>query len=837
MKLRIGPLFACLLAATSVQAAPKASISQASPQIPLVIGRIQTPKMDGKISPSEWKGAGVIKEFFNNVTGKTPLANSSAYIGYDDKAIYIGMISSEPFMNKLAANSKTRGSIGDSNTYATTSTQNVTIGRDRDIWSNDCMELYVNPTADRVNYYHFIADTLGQKYDALGADPYGYNPEWQIAAYKGDKFWSIEVAIPFSSLNCTTPKSGDLWYGLVGRERQPVAELTSSNPTFGAFDSPGRFGTWVFGSLKVNMQKQVASLKKEGKGWPAQMASDKAAWSKKLQAFQTKVDASDEKTVQASYPTLTSSLDQLKKEADPLKVKALSIAAGGKAFFVTKAYPYQPFTGERIISGEPVGPMDLTILQDEWKDIAFNITNLSDSTITLRCTTRHGNESSDFATLGLYGVDTVWQQAYAVAAGDGQKVYDAIVPTSAGTIQIPAGTTSQIWLSVHAPKNASGTTAGRVVIQPIDGSTGDPLSLPIKVTTVPVSLTANSQIHCFTWNALLFPVDKYPQLAKAYYTDLKEHGVNLTMLSNARHFPHSKANPDGTLKDKLDFTTLDNVIDASKGIIDQYYLTMDMWEPDWYRKDMFGLDWNDPALPKAFKAWWSQVLDHLKAKGVTGDQLFVNPMDESSDERFTRIAKWVKAVDPAVRTIIDSHGGNELTTTRNPKAMSDVWMPHYTQYFDAVYQKNIEIVRESKLPLWVYYYSESGNEKRMDPTPRYLAKFWWAYDNGLTGVGYWAQQLYGDPWYRKPYSASYDTSLSYPTETGVIPSRRWQAWRQGWQDYCLLTLAKETMQKSGDTAGIKELDSKVKDTLANAIDPAKTEAVRNWLKSKLVSDR
>ena len=67
----------------------------------------------------------------------------------------------------------------------------------------------------------------------------------------------------------------------------------------------------------------------------------------------------------------------------------------------------------------------------------------------------------------------------------------------------------------------------------------------------------------------------------------------------------------------------------------------------------------------------------------------------------------------------------------------------------------------------------------------------------------------------------------------MIASRRWQAWRQGWQDYCILTLVKEKLQKANDTAKLAELNQKVKDTINNGIDPVKTDAVRLWLKGEL----
>jgi hypothetical protein len=819
MRFLIGILLGCLLSTGSAQSAIENSTSQNGrpSSMPLVIGKMHAPKMDGKVDIAEWSSAGVIRSFADNSTGKAPKAATRAYVGYDDTCLYIAVVCDEPMMNKAV--------------------QKVFADRDREVWENECAEIYLNPSGDKISYFHFITDILGQKYDAIGADPYGYNPDWKTAAFKGDKYWSVEVAIPFSSLNTHTPQPGQAWYALIGRERQAVPELSASQPTFGAFDSIGRYGEWVFGSLKMNLNDQADKLQQTTKDWPARMSADTAAWRKSVQAFQARLSGMDESAVRSAYPKLAADLEGLQKAARPLRLKAIRIAAGGKSILVSRAYPYQPFAGGQIAAGEQAGPVNLTLLQDEWADLAFNISNLSDSTVTLRFTTRQGSPQSDFAPLGLRGLDTLWQQAFAIAAGDGEKVYDAIVPIPAGTIEIPAGTTSQVWLSVHAPQDAPADTEGQIVIEPVDGSAIDPMRLPIKVSTLPVNLIANDPLNCFTWDALLFPPNQYPKLARANYRDLKAHGITMLMISSLRDLPWVKANADGSITEPMDFTKVDNLLTASHGIIDKYYITLDIWETTWIHKELFGLDWNDPAYEKAFKNWWRIVLNHLKSRGLTDDSFIVNPVDECSDQRFVTLAHWVKDVDPNVRIVIDSHGGTILRETHNPKDMADIWMPHYTQFSDPVYKQNVQIMRDAKMPLWVYYYSESGNEKRMDPTSRYLSKFWWAYSNGITGVCYWTAQLYGDPWYRKAYSGEYDTSLSYPTESGVVPSRRWQAWRQGWQDYCLLALVKNRLQQAGDQSGLSELNKKVEETVANGIDPVKTDEVRAWLKQKLATAR
>jgi hypothetical protein len=169
-------------------------------------------------------------------------------------------------------------------------------------------------------------------------------------------------------------------------------------------------------------------------------------------------------------------------------------------------------------------------------------------------------------------------------------------------------------------------------------------------------------------------------------------------------------------------------------------------------------------------------------------------------------------------------------------ALTDVWVPHFRQFFPDEMRPFHDFLKSTGKPRWAYWYSEGGADKGQDPARHYLAKFWWAFDNDVTGIGYWAQQYYGDPWYRQDWKKSYDTALWYPVEGGVLPSRRWQAWRQGWQDYLLLARVRAQLRQSGDEAALAKLDEHVKQVVAFPGEPERPDAARWWLKSVLTSE-
>lgn len=784
---------------------------------PLVVRAMKRPALDGVIQPEEWAAAAPIGAFAENVSRASPDAATRAFVGADDQALYLALDCAEPLMGKAVRNAYGR--------------------HDGPVWNNECVEVFLDVQGDRVSYVHFLVDLLNQRHDLLGSDSFGFNPAWRSAVSERPDGWSVEMALPFVSLGAPVPQAGEAWTGNFCRERKARLELSAWQPTGGSFAAPGRFGIIVFGGLKPWFERRLQALGLPDPAWPAAVAPAVAEWEARLNALRERFGDLDETAAANAFPGLNDDLARLQTDLSRLRLKAAALA--GQGIMVAEAFPYERFTGEPGPLDQPPGPVVRQQLQDEWLDLAWNLTNPTDVPVTVRLVLRQGDPKAPWAhvSLGFPATRTLWRLATPVAAGDGRPVYDALVPLPAGTLTIAPGRTEQVWLSLlpERPADTRRTLDGRLSIERIDGGTAEPQTLPVSLTVLPARLRGTRAVHCFTWNVAPDPVASDPAWLDRHLQDPADHGVDVCMVSSLRHLPRVPAKPDGSLAAPLDFATLDALLAVTRDRFALYYVTMDIWEKSSVRRDLFGLPFDSPAYATAFKTWLAAVLARFDRQGIARDRLLLNPYDESVGDACQRIAAWIKEVDSRARVIIDA-STEDLEIARAMDALTDVWVPHYRYHFAENHEAFFELVRQSGKPHWTYFYSEGSNDKAQDPTRHYLAKFWWAWQQGITGVCYWAQQYYGDPWYRAGWKKAYDTALVYPTEGGLVASRRWEAWRRGWQDYQILAMAQDAAKAAGPTAAA-ELRRRADEIVAIPGDPARAEAMRDWLRAQLAGDR
>lgn len=149
-------------------------------------------------------------------------------------------------------------------------------GRDGSAWSQECLEVFIDPFGEREKFFHFIFNPVPNScYDecfGFVTDPisplYGkadksWNGAWQYATVidRERKAWSAEVRIPFAALGVEAPKPGNTWCMNLGREnyvldpatgsrgRTESIELSLWSPNLEArsFGTPAAFGELVFG--------------------------------------------------------------------------------------------------------------------------------------------------------------------------------------------------------------------------------------------------------------------------------------------------------------------------------------------------------------------------------------------------------------------------------------------------------------------------------------------------------------------------------------------------------------------------------------------------------------
>jgi len=166
-------------------------------------------KIDGRLEDAAWQKADNLL-FYVPVANETPISKTEARILWDDNYFYVGF-----------------------KAY------------DRDIWSyledrdsntcsEDVLEVFFKPYADKEPYFNFEINALGTVYDAYnlvrgagGQDQHRWRA-WDCKGLKTgifikgtlndpaieDEYWQLEVAVPFASLPLlegNAPKPGDKW--------------------------------------------------------------------------------------------------------------------------------------------------------------------------------------------------------------------------------------------------------------------------------------------------------------------------------------------------------------------------------------------------------------------------------------------------------------------------------------------------------------------------------------------------------------------------------------------------------------------------------------------------
>lgn len=167
--------------------------------------------IDGKPSESDWKRA-KWSEYFNDIEGASkpkPLYQTRIKMLWDNENLYIFAQLEEPHI------------------WAYYTTNDMIVYHENDF------EIFIDPNRDTHNYYEFEVNAQNTLFDLFMDKPYRNggraNIKWNAEGFKStvnidgtlndasdiDKNWSVEIAIPFSSLTSdgdfVQPKNGNVW--------------------------------------------------------------------------------------------------------------------------------------------------------------------------------------------------------------------------------------------------------------------------------------------------------------------------------------------------------------------------------------------------------------------------------------------------------------------------------------------------------------------------------------------------------------------------------------------------------------------------------------------------
>ncbi|MBW8040389.1 MAG: hypothetical protein FVQ85_10355 [Planctomycetes bacterium] len=458
-----------------------------------------------------------------------------------------------------------------------------------------------------------------------------------------------------------------------------------------------------------------------------------------------------------------------------------------KPYVCIPANPMEPLAeSPMIFEPEPVREINVSLWKGEFESVAFNIINCSEQPMTifadvspLKVTVTPSPDSVEVFTI---------RRSIFVKARRIGSIADALVLQNSRPFVLMPGEVTQIWLTINSRGLVAGDhKAGLAVFASLaDGNDPAGRVIPINIRVEPINFPKDIPFNTYTW--------AYPKLSGITNKflgetamDLSSHHTNVFVVDNQNiPFP-TRLSPKGNIMAQVPYEKTDELLR-----INSYARTYLFYWAFWaQRRDSgkFG-KWMSDEWKKTFSSWLVDWVEHLKSTGIGYDRFAMYPFDESLCDEFYELAKLIKKIDPKIR-IFANHFRNGPRDFMRFKELIDIWCPR--EMYCAAHPDWVAKLKDFGKPVWTY--DCMGPGKANDPYGYYRLMPWKAFKHGFTGAGFW---VYSDPIETVPWDDTIKSKGYYgvvygaadsPVPTGgenIVPSRRWEAWREGIEDYVYL---------------------------------------------------
>ncbi|UCH35380.1 MAG: hypothetical protein JSV65_03245 [Armatimonadota bacterium] len=534
-------------------------------------------------------------------------------------------------------------------------------------------------------------------------------------------------------------------------------------------------------------------------------------------------------------------LRDARREVAGLCAEINSSLRPGAPYVVWEHDPWAPLSPLEVPPGDHGGLTRLEVhaAANEYSSAAVTVTNLTRAPMVL--TARLEDLRGERATVGAD--DVCLRRVEFVEAATGELIADALPRLDRRGLRLGAGETSQIWLTLPKRRLPAGDYRGRLLLQPTGADA--PRAVTIVLRVYPIELPDDMSLQTYNWAYVrTFPLVR--GLEEEAVADLFAHYTNTFVFSGRDvPWPQFDAQDQGT----IDFASHDENLELHRSAreISWFWSFHDGERPDAGR---FGADYLSPAWKERFAWWLREWVAHLGDLGYGYDDFFMYPFDETLCERFGDLAQFIKEVDPHLRVFADptSHDTRERIEAIAPYI--DVWCPHLFSFEKRA--DDVELMRAHGEKLWTY--ACSGPAKALSPHAYYRLMMWKAWRRGFAGCGFWAYADAGwggsDAWddfdgTRHDFAVIYagrNAPPRVPRDEAIIPSKRWEAWREGIEDYELMRAIDEAARRAeangeADRAASlrASLDNAVEAGLASEDDAGAMESARRRLLKTLAT--
>lgn len=470
--------------------------------------------------------------------------------------------------------------------------------------------------------------------------------------------------------------------------------------------------------------------------------------------------------------TLLESMKQLHRIASAAQE---IIQNGYTTLYTCGANPWAPFGGfEELIErrfGEPVVTVDA--FAGETESAAVNVFNLSGRARTFRVELSPLSNGKEFRPahecLSLHEVINVPTEL-------GDTSADALPLLNGGNLlQVPAWDARQLWITIVTKNLEPGTWSGYIRLKSLEAVPVE-TQHALAITVWPSRLPEKQPLSLCHWGYVhRSAIKDFPDAA---LIDQIVHGTNVFV---GTFFPKATYDEQGNLVGSLDFEAHDAYVrsHAPHGKILFCGYQYALQGPG---------DFDSEAYGKAHIAWLRQWVAHLKELGIDYSGFALYPVDEPGlndglVEHYIRMAELAREADPKILMYTDPVGRITEDELRRMLPLVDIWCPNRNGLIlDKNNTSKLDLILKSGKTVWMY--ECDGNAKHQSPLGYYRGQAWLAWHYGITGIGFWSYcTSEDDPWFRP--GMRHDYLLVYPGQ-GVVSSKRWEAVRDGIEDYSML---------------------------------------------------
>jgi hypothetical protein len=396
----------------------------------------------------------------------------------------------------------------------------------------------------------------------------------------------------------------------------------------------------------------------------------------------------------------------------------------------------------------------------------------------------------------------------------GEESWDALPEIDeSGVLSIPSFSSREVWLDIDMGAANPGKNDIDVTLQALNGAgvmdaPANPHEVPAPETSVKISLdvlpfkmTPSSEFRMCTWS----PSEG------TEVEGLLAHGNNVFLLAP----PELKYNGQNGFTG-FDYTKFDQVAGQFKG------------------KEVFFLITGLPGIKEPFASegykklleiFLNDMVSHLAGLGFGTNSFALYPFDEPGGNGWkvvntlVKFGEMTKAIHPEI--MIYQDGGGELPMFQAMSKCLDIWSPSIDWLGDKSPEMNV-MHTTGKL-LWSYNCSYASsrpvgpNIKNINLIYEYRTAALLAMRNGASGIGFWCYNSVSEnAWSR----IKLEYNLVYPGTNKSVTSRRWEAVREGIEDYRILAALKGCLSSTSTNEGArKNIDHLLNVSLPALIDP------------------